>query len=207
MSITLSISWNDLSSIMNHLKPFTTAGGNPIYQGINFRVHSDGRLLASALNGHCVSSLLYRCLTAPENYVEFTILPFHVPKASKRATQVTLTVTKDTVHFIFCMPDGNFAIDMRKLDGDYMNIGHVLPNTLEEPAAGTFVSPKYLINAATAALNADKVVELRIYEHKKSPGTLTISTGNCVNMILPITPTAGANTDGAFRAVKELSTP
>lgn len=72
---------------MKRLKPITSVRGSvPLFQGIRFQAHTDGRILATALDGYQQASVLAKCFEAPQQYLDFTILPFDVPKKPKCRT-------------------------------------------------------------------------------------------------------------------------
>lgn len=162
-----SIDWDLLADTMKRLKPITsTSDIRPLFQGIHFQVHTDGRILATALDGYRQASVLAKCFEAPKQYLDFTILPFDVPKRPKCSIPllVNITVSAKKALFQFTAFGTTETRESKKLDGEFLDLTRILPN--DETEKYLYVNPRYLIDGIKAIMgqrSSHEPIKLQYY--------------------------------------------
>ena len=164
---TFTLDWDLLADTMKRLKPITSVSDSvPLFQGIRFQAHTDGRILATALDGYQQASVLAKCFEAPQQYLDFTILPFDVPKKPKCSIPllVNITVSAKKVLFQFTAFGTTETRESKKLDGEFPDLTRILPN--DETEKYLFVNPRRLIDGIKAIMgqrSSHEPIKLQYY--------------------------------------------
>ena len=185
---TFTLDWDLLADTMKRLKPITPVSGSvPLLQGIRFQAHTDGRILATALDGYQQASVLAKCFEAPQQYLDFTILPFDVPKKPKCRTPllVNITVSAKKVLFQFAAFGTTETRESKKLDGEFPDLTRILPN--DETEKYLFVNPRRLIDGIKAIMgqrSSHEPIKLQYYGPYQP--LILLSAHGQESMVLPM---------------------
>ena len=185
---TFTLDWDLLADTMKRLKPITSASDTrALFQGIHFQVHTDGRILATALDGYRQASVLAQCFEAPKQYLDFTILPFDVPKKPKCSTPllVNITVSAKKVLLQFTAFGNTETRESKKLDGEFPDLTRILPN--DETEKYLFVNPRHLIDGIKAIMgqrSSHEPIKLQYYGPYQP--LILLSAHGQESMVLPV---------------------